>query len=122
MLTESNKGEFMNQRIKSIKKQIELQQEKMDSLSKELVDAHRCRFLKCGNCGKKSMVGKVVGLDVKMWEPNTGSPNGPYWDHAFWAWSCPHCSEYYKNEIEDALYWEMYSAFKERGVMNHGRG
>ena len=106
----------MNKRIKSIKELILLHEGTIDSLQKELVDAHSCRFLKCGCCGKKSQVKKIKVLDIRYLNPNTGSPNGSFWEHGYWAWICPYCGIYRDNQIDENLYWEMKNSFKERGV------
>jgi predicted RNA-binding Zn-ribbon protein involved in translation (DUF1610 family) len=101
----------MNKRVKNIKFQIACLEEEIKTCNQELEDAHANRFLTCGDCGKKSLIKKLTIIDFQYYESNTGSPNGGYYEHGYYAWECPHCISYRENKLEYDLYWEMYGAF-----------
>lgn len=100
-------------RIQNIKMLIAEKQEELNSLHVELVDAHSNRFLLCGKCGKKSQLKKCVVIDFEDYNVNTGSPCGGFYEHSYYAWECPHCKCFRRNEIKKNEYYESYQAFKD---------
>jgi hypothetical protein len=78
----------------------------------ELVDAYKNSFLKCGQCDKKSQLRKCVGIDYQDYNDNTGSPNGGYYEHSYYAWECPHCKCFRHNEITWDEFWQTFQSFK----------
>jgi len=102
----------MNQRITLIKRDIEIAKDKLRDLGKQLVEATKDRLLKCSNCAKRSRLNTCNGIDVRYYDPNTGSPCGGFYAHGQYAWECPKCANYRNNSLTDEDYYEMFQSFK----------
>lgn len=106
-------------KIKLIKENMEKAKATLRNSQDELTEAHKNRFLLCVYCNKKSKVNRCSGIDYHYWDENTGSPCGGYYVHGYYAWKCPNCGNYKRNEFKDEkLFWEMHDAFKNHKKLN----
>ncbi len=103
-------------RVQTIKSQIKKFEDRIASLRLELQDAYRNSYHTCKECGAKRQIGKHALVEYKGWNPNTGSPNGGYYETDSYHLRCPECQHYRRNEIEKDLAFEMWYSCKCRQV------